>query len=230
MNKDLEQELLKIGYQSDDTPDGFLDKKTRAALKRFQRRNKLQPTDNVDSSVIERLRQAKPLTQYAAGQKIQDCRECPELIVIPPGRFRRDEPWEKQKDQDSAPHVKIGYGFAVGKYEVTVDEYAHFVRETGRKAVKPCRTLQWEWIKVLKKKLAKFEEQEGVSWQAPGFQQSSRDPVVCATWKDAKGFVQWLSEKTGEEYRLLSESEWEYVARGGSAAEESVGRSGTRSL
>ena len=39
--------------------------------------------------------------------------------------------------------------------------------------------------------------------------------MINVSWEDARGYVRWLSGKTGKEYRLLSESEWEYVARGG---------------
>ena len=42
-----------------------------------------------------------------------------------------------------------------------------------------------------------------------------RRPVGGVSWDDAQAYVQWLSEGTGQEYRLLSESEWEYVARAG---------------
>ena len=38
-------------------------------------------------------------------------------------------------------------------------------------------------------------------------------PVTNVSWADAKQYVGWLSRLTGEEYRLLSESEWEYAAR-----------------
>ena len=52
-----------------------------------------------------------------------------------------------------------------------------------------------------------------------------RRPVMRVSWNDAKEYVSWLSAQTGEPYRLLSEAEWEYVARAGSAAKYSWGNS-----
>ena len=53
------------------------------------------------------------------------------------------------------------------------------------------------------------------TWRNPGFEQTDGHPVVCVNWDDAQSYVGWLSRETGEGYRLLSESEWEYVARAG---------------
>ena len=45
--------------------------------------------------------------------------------------------------------------------------------------------------------------------------ETGHDPVVCVNWKDAQAYVSWLSRMTDKTYRLLSEAEWEYVARAG---------------
>ena len=58
-----------------------------------------------------------------------------------------------------------------------------------------------------------------------GFPQTDRDPAVCVNWADARAYVAWLSEKTGKSYRLLSESEWEYAARGGTRTSRHWGES-----
>ena len=90
-------------------------------------------------------------------------------------------------------------GFEVGRYEVTREQFAVFVNETGRTSDNSC------------------------DWENPGFAQDDKHPVVCASWQDAQDYVKWLSGKTRKDYRLLSESEWEYVARAGTSSLYSFG-------
>ena len=65
----------------------------------------------------------------------------------------------------------------------------------------------------------------GVSWRNPGFSQTDGHPVVCVSWADAQAYVKWLSRETGQGYRLPSEAEWEYVARGGKSTARYWGES-----
>lgn len=145
------------------------------------------------------------------GEVFRDCADCPEMVVIPPGEFLMGSPPdEKGRDNDEGPQhrVRIGEAFAVGKYEVTVGEYRRFVRESGHRSGNSCWTYDGgEW-----------KDRSGRDWESPGFRQSDQEPVVCVNWEDAQAYVRWLSGKTGEEYRLLSEAEWEYAARAGTTA------------
>ena len=57
-----------------------------------------------------------------------------------------------------------------------------------------------------------------MDWRRPGFTQDDRHPVTCLSWDDATAYTQWLTQRTGVTYRLLTEAQWEYIARAGTAS------------
>ena len=141
-------------------------------------------------------------------ETFSDCADCPAMVVIPASGFVMGSPKdEKGRWTNEGPQrpVKIASSFAVGKFEVTRGEFAQFVKDENYDAGNECWTLEE----------GKGENRTGRNWRNPGFEQTDRDPVVCVNWNDAKAYVAWLSEKTKQPYRLLSEAEWEYMARGG---------------
>ena len=122
------------------------------------------------------------------GREFRDCGECPEMVVVPAGEYLMGSRiGEGHNDERPRHRVGIGEAFAVGKYEVTFDEWEACVADGGCGGYRP-GTAGWG---------------------------RGRRPVVNVSWEDAKEFVRWLSERTGERYRLLSEAEWEYAARAG---------------
>ena len=155
------------------------------------------------------------------GTVFRDCPECPEMVVVPAGSFLMGSPpSEAGREYDESPvhRVKIPKPFAVGKYEVTVEEYRQFVTATGRGDSGGCDIYghnSWSWG---------YRRDILASWQSPGFSQTNRHAVVCVAWRDAKAYVKWLSEKTVKQYRLLSESEWEYAARAGTTTRYNWGK------
>jgi len=158
------------------------------------------------------------------GTVFRDCPDCPEMVVVPAGKFTMGSSAEEKSwaashggnlasvADESPQHVVSLRSYALGKYDVTRGEYAAFVRETGYPPGDGCGPDSFKWNK-----------QAGVGWQNPGFSQTERDPVVCVSWQDARAYVSWLNGKVRQSvstpgdgpYRLPSESEWEYAARAG---------------
>ena len=133
------------------------------------------------------------------GEIFQDCDECPKMVVVPSGRFTMGSSRSEGGDDDERPmrRVRIDYRFAVGVYEVTFAEWYACV-DAG-----DCGNY--------------IPDDEG--WGR------GNRPVVNVSWEDAQSYVRWLSARTGSTYRLLSESEWEYVARAGTETAYSWGDS-----
>jgi formylglycine-generating enzyme required for sulfatase activity len=155
-----------------------------------------------------------------AGSRFADCAElCPEMVVVPPGRFRMGSTGGEEGRPEWPIHeVRIAYSFAVGKREVSNAEYARFIAESGHPVSRGCRSYDKQSATVSVKPEATFRNPgDGAGGGAANM------PVVCVSWTDAKAYTAWLSRKTGQNYRLLSEAEWEYAARAGSRADYAWG-------
>lgn len=151
------------------------------------------------------------------GTKFKDCRDCPEMVVVPAGSFTMGssdpetireglEPDARRREQP-AHTVTLARPFAIGRFEVTRRQYAVFARETRRPGSKMCTTWNQDknaWLDV-----------EGATWDKPNFPQTDEHPAVCVSLEDAQAYAAWLSARTGKTYRVPSEAEWEYAARGG---------------
>ena len=120
-----------------------------------------------------------------AGNKFRDCDICPKMVVVPAGSFMMGST-DGDSDERPVHRVTISEPFAVGRHEVTFREWDACVSGGG---------------------CSHRPDDEG--WGR------GDRPVIAVNWNDAQEYVRWLSHKTGATYRLLSESEWEYVARAG---------------
>lgn len=145
-------------------------------------------------------------------KSFRDCKKCPEMIVVPIGSFLMGSNYGRT-EENPIHSVKIENKIAVGKYEVTRGQYALFVNDTKYPQKLGCEVFD----------LPSFNMNQRKSWVDPDFKQDNDHPVVCVNWYDAQAYVNWLSKDTGHKYRLLSESEWEYVARAGSTTSYSFG-------
>ena len=121
------------------------------------------------------------------GMVTRDCADvCPEMVVLPAGTFRMGSPKGEGGDEERPRHkVTIAQPFMVSKFEVTFAEWDSCYEEGG----------------------CNFKPTDN-GWGR------GRRPVIDISWNDIVQYLTWLSTKTGMAYRLLSEAEWEYAARG----------------
>ncbi len=146
-----------------------------------------------------------------AGVTLQDCQQCPPLVVIPPGSFQMGAAGgEEGRPEGPVRAVHISKAFALGRHEVTQAQFAAFVSATGHVVAGGCQVWSGEW-----------RTPPEADWTNPGYARTPYDdePVACVSWNDAGAYVRWLSQRTGQRYRLPSEAEWEYAARAGSTAD-----------
>lgn len=148
---------------------------------------------------------AEPAAPHVQKREFDDCNGaawCPRMVVVPGGTFiMGSPPGEVGRFEDESPQRRVTIrSFAVGKYPVTRKQWAAFASE----ATKPPPPSVCAYALKL-----------DASWKDPGFPQEEDHPVVCVTWGEAQAYARWVSTKTGHKYRLLSEAEWEYTARGG---------------
>lgn len=145
------------------------------------------------------------------GYKVaRDCEHCPEMVRIPAGTAILGAGAEdKFRNPDELPERRftLNEAFLVSKYEITLDQYEAFVRATNRAVGGDCLTDR--------RKRGDWQYDATTTFRDPGYTQGSDHPVACVNWDEAQAYVAWLNTQTSGGYRLLTEVEWEYVARGG---------------
>jgi formylglycine-generating enzyme required for sulfatase activity/DNA-binding winged helix-turn-helix (wHTH) protein len=150
----------------------------------------------------------------------RDCEDCPDMVALPAGEFLMGSPRAERGRQDVEGfprRVVIPKRIAIGKFEVTVDQFSAFVAETGIAAGNLCNVI------VAFDRATLIWGPPEASFRQPGFDVVGSHPVVCVSWHEAQAYVAWLGRRTGKPYRLPTEVEWEYAARAGTRTRYSFG-------
>ena len=136
-----------------------------------------------------------------------------ELFTIPPGTFNMGS---ESGDGDERPvhKVSIDYSFDIGKTEVTVGQFKVFVEAAGYQS-EPGKQ-GWIWYRSCTDHIGYSQNRP---CKNPDYKQAETQPIVCISYYDAKSFCKWLSEQTGQHFRLPTEAEWEYACRAGTTGD-----------
>ncbi len=196
--------VLNLVPSNEDAQDGIRGVKERLvemADQEFNRGNFEKALNNLERGLqiapelegIESARQRLKRLLRTAGTAFRDelmksNLQGPEMLIIPAGEFMMgspDDEMDHEADEGPRHRKRITQSFAIGRHEVTFEEYEQFTRA--------------------KKK--RIPENEG--WG------KENRPVINVTWEDAVAYTEWLSEQTGKRYRLPTEAEWEFAARAG---------------
>ena len=151
--------------------------------------------------------------------EFQECADCPVMVGIPAGKFVMGSPPNEpgRFDLEGPQHVVSVRAFALGKFEVTSGEFLTFLKATGYQPALCDPILKIGWR----------SPGNGLAYTPTGTgAEPPRFPAACLDWRDANAYIAWLnalvrkahpemSYRHGGPYRLPSEAEWEYAARGG---------------
>ena len=165
---------------------------------------------------------AEKSTQKADNSMFRDCRDCPDMVVLPGGSYLKGSPQDEEgRSDDRRNHDEDdleGPGgsqvtvdvpaFAIGAFEITNEQFGAFVKDSGYQMPGGCIADVYgdgKWLS--------YPE---ATWQNLGRAFQDNYPASCIGWDAANAYTRWLSIKTGANYRLPTESEFEYAVRAGS--------------
>jgi formylglycine-generating enzyme required for sulfatase activity len=186
--------------------DGVLGPRSRQALAAYQRSEGLEASGYLTAVQWAALqeRMAKPSSR---GSDVE-----PEMVAISGGCFQMGSPVaEKDRDDNERLHRVCVRDFRIARHQVTTGEFRAFVEATHYRTEAEAA----DGCSYFDRRRNAWKRDPSKTWLAAGLDQGEGYPVVCVSWNDAQAFVAWLNHQMAGGFRLPTEAEWEYAARGG---------------
>jgi sulfatase modifying factor 1 len=206
-------------FEADDTAWEFAS--LHKSVGAFEKYLKKYPKGLHSTQAKEELLVLEREIKAQEAQKVEEARKTdlylPDMVLVKGGVFLMGSPTTEEDRQKSEHQHEVELSdFYIGKHTVTLEEFATFIAETA---------YQTDADKAGTSRIftTKWEDVKGVNWRCDtkgNVRPASeyRHPVLHVSWNDAKAYCDWLSKISGFNYRLLTEAEWEYAARGGGQA------------
>ena len=140
--------------------------------------------DKTNPKIQPKLLSPKDESELKYKDTFKECDVCPEMIVVPAGRFMMGLPKDEQsRNQIEGPQHLVSFAkpFAAGKFELTLGQFKAFANETDHETGLDCRE-------------DGPNGKSALSWRSPGFPQSDSHPVTCLSWDDFKVYTLWLKQ------------------------------------
>ena len=206
----LEQELAGWRQRAEQAEQKLAEIARKEADRQRIEADKRMAAEQTRLRQAEELRRKELALELAPGVTL-------ELVRVPAGEFLMgsDKAIDPQAYDAELPQHRLTLPeILIGKYPVTVAQFAVFVKATGYKTTAEQRGSGWNWTGSV------WKDIKGADWahpRGPGsdVQAKTSHPVTLVSWDDAVAFARWASQVTGRPVRLPSEAEWEKAARGG---------------
>lgn len=223
----LEENLLEY---LDAYPAGLHAKEAREQLVAFEQARAAELERARDVAEAQRPKEAEVVEQQQKEVEPARPHGLPDMVFVEGGSFRMGSDDSDAASDEKPVHEVTLRDFEMGKTQVTLAQFKAFMEDSKYQTDADKGGWSYVWTGSI------YEQKNGVNWRCDVNgkirpKNEFNHPVIHVSWNDAVAYCDWLSQKApGKKYRLPTEAEWEYAARGGHKANKQFQYAGSDDL